>query len=92
MKSSDFLFCVSEEDGSFCLTSKEYWEAEGVLDDCLAEIDCLPEGFHNLMEATWEYYDPSITDLGELVQVGKKKLLEAGFVWSEDMNQFLNSQ
>lgn len=92
MNPSDFLFCVEECEGSFCLTSKEYWEDEGHLDDCLSEIDCLPEGFANLMESTWEYYDPNITDPAKLVQEGKRKLLEAGFVWSEEMNQYINSQ
>lgn len=86
MKPSDFLFCVDTSNDpdypSFCLTSKEYWDEEGHLDDCLSEIECLPDGFHNAMEACWEYVGP--------VEEGKQKLLDAGFVHSPEMDSYIN--
>lgn len=92
MSNSDWLFCVAEEDGSFCFTHKDYWEREGVLDDCLDEVPGLPDGFSNSMEAMWDYYNSNIIDDAKRVQEGKRLLLEAGFTWSEDMNQFINGQ
>ena len=90
MSNADWLFCVSKEDGSFAFTSKKYWDEQGVLDDCLEEVPGLPNGFHNVMEACWEYYNPSIIDHDSSVQEGKRLLTEAGFTWSEEMNKFIN--
>ena len=87
MKPSDFLFCVDYSDpdmAAFCLTSKEYWDENHVLDDCLGEIDCLPDGFANLMEASWEY-DGSFEE-------GAQALSNAGFIFSSDMDRFINHQ
>jgi hypothetical protein len=86
MKSSDYLFCVDYENSDdelamFCFTSKDYWNKNGHLDDCLDELD-LPAGFYNAMEATWEYEGT--------VEDGMKALLDAGFIYSQEMHDFIN--
>jgi len=57
MKPSDYYFCTFMDDGEqlYCLTSIEYWNENECLDDCLADIECLPSKFHNSAEAVWEY-------------------------------------
>jgi len=88
LKPSEYFYCVDEvndpENPSFCLTSKAYWDKYGHLDDCLSEIDALPDGFYNLMEACWEY-DGSIEE-------GKAALHRAGFVFSQEMHNYINNQ
>lgn len=86
MQPSDYLFCIDLSDPdypNFCLTSKEYWDERGTLDDCLDEVEGLPDGFSNSMEAMWEYYAGSTEE-------GKQKLLDAGFVYSDEMDDFIN--
>lgn len=84
MKPSDYLFCMdySDEEVVFCFTSKEYWDEYQTLDDCLGSIKCLPPKFHNTAEACWGY-------LGTVEQ-GKNALLEAGFIYSPDMDILIN--
>lgn len=89
MQPSDYLFCIDDTNDPgndvFCFTSKEYWDENDVLDDCLSEIDCLPPKFHNLMEAMWEY-------AGASTEEGKQNLLDAGFVFSSEMDSFINNR
>lgn len=90
MKASDYVFCVDtshEEDGvAFCITSAAYFEENGCLCDGQEDADIdevLPPKFANLMEGSWEYY-------GESWQEGKQKLLDAGFVYSDELDDFIN--
>lgn len=97
MKTSDFYFCVDNTDpnnhGQFCLTSIEYWNENECLDDCLSEIECLDDSelpFGNTQEACWEYYNKKLTGAA-LTEVGKQALLDAGFVYSDKMHDFINN-
>lgn len=74
MEPSDFC-SVDSEPGMFCFTSSKYWDEEGVLDDQLTQIDCLPFGFENAMEATWEFYDAKLNS--NLTKIGKKKTIRS---------------
>jgi hypothetical protein len=87
MKPSDFYYCVErnsdyDDSVSFCFTSIEYWNENECLDDCLSRIDCLPKGFHNAMEAIWEFNGS--------VENGELALKAAGFQWSQEMDAYIN--
>src|SRR5574338_876789 len=92
MKASDFVFCVDTahaEDGdgvAFCVTSAAYFEENGCLCDGQEDSDIeelLPPNFHNLMEASWEYSGGSWEE-------GKQKMLDAVFVYSDELDDFIN--
>jgi len=85
MKPSDYYFCTFMDDGEqlYCLTSIEYWNENGCLDDCLDDIECLPNKFHNSAEAMWEYNGTP--------EEGRKALEDAGFVFSPEMHDFINN-
>jgi hypothetical protein len=96
MKPSDYYYCFDTGEKNFCITSKDFWNKKGALDADLLSIDCLPENFHNIMESCWEYYKVEacsnssyrIADRedGELI------LQSAGFVFSKDMDEFINGR
>ena len=90
MKASDFVFCVNTSEGedyiTFPITSLEYWNENGCIcdgqeDDDVREL--LPRGFSNTMEGTWEYN-------GDWTE-GKQKMLNAGFVYSDAVDDFINN-
>lgn len=88
MKPSNYYFCIDTtidsdpEYSNFCITSILYWDREAQLDDCLSTIDCLPKGFTNIMESCWEYKGTW--------KEGKQQLLYKGFIYSDDMNNYIN--
>lgn len=89
MKASDFVFCVDLGDESqayFCITSSEYFEENGCINDGGDDENVsnfLPRGFSNSAEGTWEYN-------GDW-RIGKEKLLAVGFVYNEDLHEFINN-
>lgn len=89
MKASDFVFCVDLSNDpdypSFPITSAAYWEENECICDGQEDEDIekvLPDGFHNVMEGTYEYN-------GDW-QEGKQKLLDAGFVFNEVLDDWIN--
>lgn len=91
MKASDFVFCVDITNDpdcpSFCVTSAEYFKENGCLcdgqeDEQIEEV--LPPRFGNLMEACWEYY-------GGTWEQGKQAMLDAGFVYNDELHDFINN-
>lgn len=90
MKASDFVFCVNNSEGdeyiTFPITSTEYWNENGCICDGQEDHDVrelLPDGFSNSMEGTWEYNGAA--------EEGKQKLLDAGFVHSDALDDFINN-
>lgn len=90
MKASDFVFCVDISNDPdypcFPITSAEYWKENECICDGQEDEDIesvLPDGFHNLMEGTWEYNGSW--------QEGKQKLLDAGFVYNDALDDFINN-
>lgn len=90
MKASDFVFCVDLTDPefqAFPITSSKYFEENGCVCDGQEDEEIsnlLPSGFENLMEGHWEYI------YGTLEQ-GKQALLDAGFVYNDDLHEFINN-
>lgn len=90
MKASDFVFCADtshEEDGvCFCITSAAYFEENGCISDGQEDADIeevLPPRFGNVAEGQYEYYAGTW-------QEGKQKLIEAGFVYNDELDDFIN--
>lgn len=90
MKASDFVFCVDlvndPDSHAFCITSAEYFEENGCICDGQEDDDIenlLPPRFGNLAEGQWEYY-------GGTWEQGKQKLLDAGFVYNDELHKFIN--
>ena len=92
MKASDFVFCADiansyEGEGVvFCITSAEYFKENGCICDGQEDHDIeevLPPRFGNVAEGQWEYY-------GGTWEEGKQKLLDAGFVYNDELDDFIN--
>ncbi len=88
MSPSDFVFCVDINDPdspAFCITSKAYWDENECICDGQEDHDieeCLPPKFGNLAEGQWEYYGKP--------EDGKQALLDAGFVYCDPLDDFIN--
>lgn len=87
------LFCFDKNDNydwavTFVAVSKEYFEANGCLDDQFREDSFEKEipGVYNLMEACFEI-DPEVVNTYEEALV---YLESHGLVFSEELDKFIN--
>lgn len=81
-------FALSMEDGSLSamITPIRYFEKEGACSDQTGPIDHLLPKCAELMESTWEFYDPSIKTPADAA----KYLQSLGFVWNRDFQDFID--
>lgn len=96
MKPSDYLFCVdhansTEESALFVFTPASHWNQFRCLDDSGEDIEGLPEDFMQLMESCYEYYNPTCLTGEAVIAAGLKELVNAGFVHSPDMSEWMNN-